>query len=358
MRAALVLVAGCRFGFSPVPDAQRPDAAPCPLAFEAGPRPATGAAPRAIAAGDFNGDRNIDLAVADGTDGTVSILLGNGDGTFRDRVPYPAGTHPWSIAAGDLTRDGLADIVVGSYDDNLIGVYVANRDGSFRAPVTYPAITPQSIAIDRDNIVVSEFSNLSIELFSNTDGALAPNGRYATTAGPYQAVFTGDDVAVAEQPSSVDIFTSTGSGNFSQAQPYAVAMQPWSIAAGDLNEDGVRDLVVANNYSDRSISVLLGNSDGTFRARVDYPVGNFPWWVEVADLDRDGHRDVIVAGGADGFASVLLGRGDGTLQPRQDYPAGYALSLAVADFDNDGRLDVALPDQPTNAVTILRGACR
>ena len=110
-----------------------------------------------MAIGDFNGDGFLDLAVANRTDNTVSILIGNGDGTFQAQVTYPTGAVPTSAIVGDFNGDGVLDLAVTDTDDNTVSILIGNGDGSFQAEVAY------ATGNDPESVVVGDF---------NGDGAL------------------------------------------------------------------------------------------------------------------------------------------------------------------------------------------
>ena len=319
-----------------------------PSAFGAGTNPDS------AAVGDFNGDGKMDLAVANEGSDNVSILLGNGDGTFQAAVNYGAGTDPDSVAVGDFRGDGKLDLVVANYYSNNVSVLLGNGDGTFQAAVNYGVSAPTSVAVGDFNgdgkldlAVANVFSEVSV-LLGNGDGTFQAAVNYGAGAEPaWVAVgdFNGDgklDLAVANVDSNnVSILLGNGDGTFKAAVNYGVGTEPVSVAVGDFNGDGKLDLAVANYGS--NVSVLLGNGDSTFQAAVNYGAGAEPACVAVGDFNGDGKLDLAVANVATGNVSVLLGNGDGTFQAAVNYGAGIGESVAVGDFNGDGRLDLASP---------------
>src|SRR6266567_700175 len=190
-----------------------------------------------IAEGDFNGDGKLDLAVTDYSNNNVSVLLGNGDGTFQAPRTFPVGIHPAQVAVGDFNGDGKPDLVVSNVDSNTISVLVGNGDGTFQAAQSLP------VGLNPWYFALGDF---------NSDGIL--------------------DLAVADygcsqechpSPSNtVLVLLGNGDGTFQAAQNYLVDSAPVFVAVGDLNGDGKPDLAVADLHT-FNISVLINNSGGS-----------------------------------------------------------------------------------------------
>jgi hypothetical protein len=273
---------------------------------------AVGFAPDSVAVGDFNGDGIPDLAVAlDSFNPSVDVLLGNGDGTFQAAVPYDAGQAAWSVAVGDFNGDGIPDLVVANLGNNNVSLLLGNGDGTFQAPRNFNVgMYPRSLA-------VGDFRGNAIQ-----------------------------DIAVANGDSNtVSVLLGNGDGTFQPARNYAVGRDPYSVAVADLTGNGISDLVVADagdtQGNGSGISVLLGNGDGTFRTTGTFGAGDSPFSVTVGDFYGDGVPAVAVAGG--GGTRVLRGNGDGTFQnPPFSYATGYATSVVRGDFHGDGLPDLAV----------------
>jgi FG-GAP-like repeat/FG-GAP repeat len=286
---------------------------------------AAGSGPISVATGEFNGDGKVDVVVANNAGNTISVFLGNGDGTFQAAVDYAVGANPRSVAVGDFNGDGKLDLVVTNEGSDNVSILLGNGDGTFQIALDY------TVGSNPSSAAVGDF---------NGDGNL--------------------DLAITNLASgNVSMLLGNGDGTFQSALDYTVGSRPSSVAVGDLNGDGKLDLVVANPGSGY-VSVLLGNGDGTFQAAVNYSTPS-PDWVVLADFNGDGKLDLAVATGSCrregcGGLSVLLGSGDGTFQAAVLYGSGGgSLSMAVGDFNGDGKLDLVVANEASNNVSILLG---
>jgi hypothetical protein len=290
---------------------------------------ATGQGPQTLAVGDFNGDGKMDVVTGDGLSSadTISVLLGNVDGTFAPHVDYPAGGEPISIAVGDFNGDGKLDIVVLlESSDAQVGVLLGKGDGTFK-PVMITTAGPGG-----NSIAVADF---------NGDGKL--------------------DVAISdnlELTEGVDIMLGNGNGTFKAPVAYATANDPRMVAIADFNGDGKLDLATINSGSE-TVSLLLGTGTGTFGTHTDFATKQ-PGCVSLAagDLRNNGKIDIVAGCQELGQVIVLLGNGDGTLKTAKDYavPAGVDI-VALGDFTGDGKLDVAVTNgSTTGMVSVLTGS--
>lgn len=287
-----------------------------------------------MVAGRLNGDGYDDLAVGNYLSDTVSILLGNGDGTFARAVgsPIPTGARPFSVAMGDLNGDGVNDLAVSNQGDGTVTILLGNGTGAFTQAPGSP-------------IAVGQFP-VSVAMGSlNADGFA--------------------DLAVANAGSnSVTILLGNGTGTFSQASgsPIAVGSEPRSVAMGRLNGDSLTDLAVVNGRSD-SVTILLGNGNGTFNQAAGSPVavGSSPSSVAVGSFNRDGLADLAVANAGSDSVTILLGNGNGTFSQPSTSPiavGSFPFSLAVGSFNGDGLDDLVVGNARSDTVTILLPACR
>jgi hypothetical protein len=292
----------------------------------------TGREPIAVVAADLTGDGKLDLVTANDNAGSVSVLLGNGDGTFQAAINMPVGSGPISVpvalAIGDVNGDGKPDIVVANYTGGYTGtvdVLLGNGDGTFATGAILPVgHHPKSIAL---------------------------------------ADLTGDgklDIVEVNNGASgtADVLLGNGDGTFQAPRTFQVGPYPQAVAVAQMNGDSFPDIVVAGNDS---VSVLLGNGDGTFKPRQSTAVGSGPRALAIADLNGDGINDVVTAnytGGYPGTVSVLLGNGDGTFQPQQQFATGDGpRSVSIADLNGDGRPDLVVANYPyaSNSVSVLLG---
>jgi Ca2+-binding RTX toxin-like protein len=297
--------------------------------------------------------------------------------TFDPAVTHPVGNRPVAVAAGDLNDDGFLDLAVvntGILGTSTISVLLGEGDGGFEPEVSYSGgAVPIDIELDDfdgdsdlDVVYVSGFAGHYVRL-NTGDGTLGPETVYQGGANP-SAVSVGDfngdtipDLAIANRNgNNVTIRLGNGDGTFTPgfAPGFPAGAQPSDVAVGDLDGDGRADLVVSNGLAAAGmVQVLMGNGDGTFLAPVPYPSGgNNPRSVAVADFNSDGRPDVAVASAAALAVSVLLGNGDGTLGLPASYATGTSPQKVVAaELDGDAVLDLGVVNQGDDTVSVLVG---
>jgi len=329
---------------------------------------ATGKAPVAVVTGDFNRDGQLDLAVVNQTDNTVSVILSKAGGTFASKVDYPVGTSPVAIVGGDFNGDGSLDLAVANGTGNTVSVLLGSANGTFSAQQTFPTgADPVSIvAVDLnadkklDLAVANQTDGTVSVLLGNGDGTFAGQTTVIAASRPTglaAADFTGDgvpDLAVGTIDGNLVLLTNNGQGAFS-AKTTSVASNGGALIAGDLNNDGKSDLVFVGLTSS-ILTILIGDGSGGFQAS-QISAAAESMFVALGDFDSDGELD-IAAGGA-GFPtalSIFRGKGDGTFQApiAIGFPAA-APGLVVGDFNHDNYLDVASLDSVDNNVVILLG---
>ena len=306
-----------------------------------------GTSPAAVAVGDFNGDGKPDIAVANTGSSNVSILIGNGDGTFQPAVNFNAGNSPTMIALGDFNGDGKLDLAAFQHGvtgvAGSVSILLGNGDGTFQAPKTL------ALSVSASAMAVADFN-----LDRKSDLAVY-------------------DFAVNNGPATLNIYLGNGDGTFQPAKQTALPSNAGGFAAADFNGDSKPDVAVVAG----GILILLGNGDGTFSQGVtvtvtyaDVSANSVDYDSAVpADLNQDGKVDLLV--GSHGFAScgfhcsvteshisVFLGNGDGSFQAEQIAASGLAQGTYrdfkvdrpfVGDFNGDGQLDLAYRATPAFA---------
>jgi hypothetical protein len=330
---------------------------------------ATGNGPQWVGTGDFNQDGKPDLAVANSTDGTISILLGNGDGTFAPQPVVSVGPGVVFGAVGDLNGDGIPDLALADSSNNTVSILLGTGGGAFAPPASVATGNgPVALALadfnadgTLDLAVANNIDNTISILPGNGDGtfstSLAPvsvgNGPVSLVA----ADLNGDgvpDLAVANSADgTISILFGNGDGTFTSQPVISLAPGLSSVIAADLNGDGLLDLAAANSTTN-SIAIALSAGNGVFSSATSLNTGNGPSALASGDWNGDGILDLAVTNATDSALEVLLGNGDGTFQAGITSGAGSGpVSMAAADFNGDGRLDAATADLGLGSLSVL-----
>ena len=289
-----------------------------------------------LAYGDVTGDGKGDI-VATSSGGKLAILAGDATGSFAPATFLSVGTNPTNIALADLNSDGHKDIVVGDagvQGGTAASVYVllSNSDGTYQAPVNYPIYTTAVFTVP---VALADVTN---------------DGKPDLVTLAYQKPNN-----ATQMPYTVHVLPGDGTGGFdtSSEATYTLHAPPMSLAVGDLNNDGKGDIVAGTATANASnVSVLLNTGSG-FAAAVDYAAGGSPLGVAIGDFTADGKPDIVASSYTSAKSSVFPSIGDGTFGTRTDYASfGGTSSVALADFNGDGRLDaIAASNQYTGPNT-------
>lgn len=324
-----------------------------------------------LAVGDLDGDGRLDVATPNSVTSSVSVLLGNGDGTLAPFAAHAVFGDPQDVQMADVTGDGILDLATPDYSGSGITVLRGLGDGGFAPRVAYPAgsglVSLAAVDLDGDGrreLAVSKEAGHKLAVLP----ALATGGFGApveTDSGtlPHQlaaADFDRDgrfDLAVASLgAAAVSVHLGDGTHVPGTAVPFAVGMAPVGLSVADLDLDGDADLVVSD-VNAATVSVLLGEGDGTFAAAVGHPTDPRPRGMDAGDLDGDGVPELVVATGyPDGDSALVVyrGVGDGTLAflARLDLPY-RAVDCVIADMNHDGHRDLVATGPFAGVVSVL-----
>lgn len=318
---------------------------------------------------DLTGDGKPDVMT---TGQDLSVLLGNGDGSFGD-VIYAGATSASGLEAGDLNADGKPDVVLASSPN--VQVLLGKGDGTFDmapgVPVSDQAIAVALGDVNRDgklDAAISEYTTSGDDyvyvLLGKGDGTFLPGVKVQSGANPHSVRLTdlnGDgnlDLATANYAdASATVALGKGDGTFLASQRIATESGPIVVQTLDMNGDGWIDLVL-NNSSNPSISLHLGRGDGTFHPAkaVAIPGERNAYGMACGDLNGDDVPDIAVCSANNGNQiSVLLGRGDGSFIAGGAFQAGLdTFSIGLGDFNRDGLQDIAVSSAtPPSQASIL-----
>jgi len=337
----------------------------------------TGKSPSAVASGNLFG-LGRDLVVANTKDNSLSVLFNSGNGTFLPAVQLSTGgVAPKSVVLEDFNNDGALDIAVTNSGSANVAVLLNNNDGTFATPALFA--TGQKPGIlhvadlngdgNPDLVMITAGNKLSVLPGDGTGGFGAATTIATRGLNPVDfafADFNSDghlDLAILHADSNnVVILTANADLTFGAPLKLAAGATPTALAVGDFNGDGRPDLAVTHAVN-HFVNILFNASASSvtaFSARLKLThAGNHATAaLAVADLDQDGRDDLILGNSASGSVSVLLNAGAAVFRPvlRVDLdntPLRKTSALAIADFNNDGRLDIAAANAGTADLSLL-----
>ncbi len=313
--------------------------------------------PEGICAADFDGDNFMDIATYSYDYDSLIILFGSGDGFFEQPVHFDTPGSLYGLTCGDVNEDTHPDILVYTYME----VYLMLNDGSggFGTPTLIPSTGyPESINLidlNKDNhldllIPNDEYGvTLTTVLLGNGDGTFTlsdqchcGNSPAGACAGDFNGDTWPDFAAIDYSDDSVFVHTGDGDGTFTLDAVYITGDRPEDVIAADLDGDLDLDLAVLN-YGGGSVTVLFNDGSGGFPASITSPTGTAAYYSEdlaAGDIDDDGDIDLIATGS---HLAVMYNSGSGVFTPDTSLWAGDdATQLVLADFNNNGRLDIAV----------------
>ena len=339
-----------------------------------------GTNPYSVAIGDFNSDGKADIVVANYSSDNVSVLLGTGTGSFGGATNFTVGTTPTDIIVKDFNGDGKADIAVSNRNSNNVSVLMGTGNGSFGAATNFTVGTsPWSVAIGDFNndgkadITTANGDSNNVSVLLNT----SPRVTVAAGTTPAEIGTTGTFTITLDQPAPAGGLTVnfTPSGTATRPADYSftagsnitsVSANSFVIAAGattatlnvvpvndgivDLNETVILTLAAGNDY-------LLGsNPTAQFTAATNFTVGTTPYSIAIGDFNGDGKSDLAVANKGSNSVSVLLGNGTGSFGTATNFTVGTnPYSVTIGDFNGDGKADLAVANDGSNTVSVLLG---
>ena len=307
-----------------------------------------------VVAGDFNGDGKLDLAISffgnpPSVPPGVSVLLGNGDGTFQ--APTVVIPTDGDLAVADLNGDGKLDLVLHT-SSPWTEIYLNNGNETFSDTHSYFSFSSGAPVVADFNLDgkpdIATGNNL---LLGNGDGTFQGVGGIPfpfanCQCGAFGGAVVGDFdknaapyIAAVDTSTNLYILSNDGTGTLALAHTYTLQQAALGLATADLNGDGNLDLLAV---SAAGYSVLLGNGDGSFQPPAFYSLANGagPYSIVIADFNRDGKLDLAIPAGNQSVA-VLLGNGDGTFGAPIYTFDGNGVGLVSADFNGDGKPDLA-----------------
>ena len=334
---------------------------------------------RSVAISDFNNDTWLDMVVVNNIANNIVIYLWADDGTFSRPIKYSTGSDsaPYMVAVGDLNNDARVDIAVANFGTHNIGIFFGFGNGSFANQIEFSTAAFRPIAIclaDFNNdtlldIVTANYGDHSISMlhgYGNSSFSNPFTYPMGYDSFPYSLVagdFNNDnhlDIAVANYgTNNVVVLFGNTKGSFGNPATFSTGSgsHPSSITVGHFNEDNFLDIAVAHTGTNK-IGVFLTNKNRSFTKQTMYSLNTTSTYaIGVGDLNQDNRVDLIVTNKGVNNIGVLLGSTNGTFILSKMYSTGStsSVSLAIRDFNKDNRLDLIIISNDTNGIDLMLG---
>ncbi len=304
-----------------------------------------------LATGDFDGDSNLDIAVANSSNNSIDIYLNQGWGIYKSVhsvAEYPLLSEPETktkLRSNGAVLQDLGDPLGLEPSRTLSLVHYVDYSAIGAIPKTgLDSGREQTV----DTVLSEDVGETDSQLQANADAG----GQYpiSVASGDLNGDSTIDLIASNFQSHTVSVFLNEGSAVFAPQAVYRAGRYPLSVTLGDVDGDDTTDIVVGN-FTDKTISVLLNAGDGSFGSAISYAVGGTPSSLDLADLDRNGYLDVAVANYDAGSVTVLFSDARGRFVSRAEVAVGpEPIALSADDFNGDGRPDLAVLTESSMAI--------
>jgi uncharacterized protein (TIGR03437 family) len=317
-----------------------------------------------VAVGDFNRDGKADIATVNSGTNDVSVLLGKGDGTFQTAVNYSLAQSPSWLEVADFNGDGIPDLLatgVNSMNAGVVSVLLGKGDGTFQIlppqltgqlPIAVPPIADLNLDGKPDLVCVGNFA--VTVLLGNGDGTFQSPMTLPVNFGGFGA--TGDlngdgipDLVLETGNGGISVSLGNGDGTFQAPISYPNSrVDVFNLVIGDFDGDGLPDVVSNTQGYPMGLAFWKGNGDGTLQPPV--VSASFERPLLAGDFNGDGVPDIAGPG-----LDIFFGNGDGTFQNALQISLPYPMAVASGDFNGDGRPDFAVALTPNNSITIVLG---
>jgi hypothetical protein len=329
-----------------------------------------------LAIGDVNGDGIPDVVTANGN-GSATVFLGKGDGTFVLKSTLDVGLSAYQVVIGDFNSDGKPDLAVtadGANGNGMVTVFLGNGDGSFTQKSAVPVGDLYYAVASGDfngdgipDLAIVDFNEKLTILLGNGDGTFANKVSMSLPSGYSSTIAVSDlngdgipDLVLSSYGNCVIVLLGKGDGTFGPASQFGAGRYSTSALIADFNGDGIPDIAAtgdnydaAGNFLNGGVTILLGKGDGTFTPLPSPSVGtDYPNSAAVVDFNGDGIPDLAATLYPSGIA-VLLGKGDGTFVT--SFYAGEGYPLVAGDLNGDGVPDLVLANDSGQNIGALLG---